>query len=738
MMSGIETGVEWERQRASALDHPIVITTFRDAGASTKRQGETTLRGLIPMLRETRAPSKADLPWLKLAAFGDARTDKGSLRHNSNIIHIYGIEADYDGEQMTLSRARQIIGSAGLAAILYTSPSHTADRPRWRVLCPTSKPLLGSERAGLLSRLNGLFLGALADESFVLSQSYYYGAIHGAPDHTVIAIDGGFIDHAHQLNAGALGRSVPKKPQAAAAGTAPRLDGDASPYGRRALENECHAIRTAGPGQKHHTLNRAAYSVGGLVSGGHIQEGFAFRELSAALNSIAGACDDFDHAQRTLQQAFEDGMASPRTVQERPRSKIRDDGWRESPPYEEFNDDVAEPVFEPEEAVHTTRSHNNGPLWTDEDEWLEAEIPKRPWCVPGYLMRGSVSVLSGQGAGGKSSLVVAWSIAAALGKALGEFKPLSRLTVCNYNVEDDQQEQRRRYSAGLHAAQHVPADIAGQVIRCGPSTIGTLFQRDPASGTIDPTKAMEALERLCMERQVDVLICDPLAELHNAEENDNTAMRAVIAAFRGLASRLGIAVMILHHDRKGTNAPGDMDRMRGASAITGAVRVMLTLTPMSEEEADKFGVEAEHRRRHFRIDGAKSNYAIAQDAEWWKLAGYDLANGEQVAACRPWSPPGTFSGLNMADCVAILDAIDAGTPTGFAWASHVNAKDDWAGRLIEAKGKSEGQAKAILASWVEGGALLIVENEGPRRGHPRKSYVVVKEAVAAMRRQSHA
>lgn len=72
-------------------------------------------------------------------------------------------------------------------------------------------------------------------------------------------------------------------------------------------------IRTAGPGQKHHTLNRAAYSVGGLVSGGHIQEGFAFRELSAALNSIAGACDDFDHAQRTLRQAFEDGMASPRS-----------------------------------------------------------------------------------------------------------------------------------------------------------------------------------------------------------------------------------------------------------------------------------------------------------------------------------------------------------------------------------------------------------------------------------------
>jgi RecA-family ATPase len=89
---------------------------------------------------------------------------------------------------------------------------------------------------------------------------------------------------------------------------------------------------------------------------------------------------------------------------------------------------------------------------------------------------------------------------------------------------------------------------------------------------------MQELERLCEGAGAGLLVCDPLAELHNAEENDNTAMRAVIAAFRGLAQRLGIAVLILHHDRKGASTPGDMDRVRGASAISGAVRVMLTLT----------------------------------------------------------------------------------------------------------------------------------------------------------------
>ncbi len=109
------------------------------------------------------------------------------------------------------------------------------------------------------------------------------------------------------------------------------------------------------------------------------------------------------------------------------------------------------------------------------------------------------------------------------------------------------------------------------------------------------------------------------------------------------------------------NASGDMDRMRGASAITGAVRVMLTLTTMSIEEAEKFGIPADQRRRHFRIDGAKSNYAPAQDAEWWRLDGIEIANGETVAAALPWTPPSAFDGVSMATCVAVLERLRTGT-----------------------------------------------------------------------------
>jgi RecA-family ATPase len=90
---------------------------------------------------------------------------------------------------------------------------------------------------------------------------------------------------------------------------------------------------------------------------------------------------------------------------------------------------------------------------------------------------------------------------------------------------------------------------------------------------------MDRLKTLIEERHPAVLVVDPLAELHACEENDNNALRAVIAAFRELAVKYSIAVLVLHHTRKGSGAsPGDPDAARGASAIIGAVRIALTLT----------------------------------------------------------------------------------------------------------------------------------------------------------------
>lgn len=304
------------------LDRMIKITFFAGYAAATKTESTTSLRALMDKLSTTKAVKKDALPWLKLASFGNQKTDRGSFRHDKNVIQIDGVEADYDGEQITVERAKAIITNANLAAIIYTSPSHTDATPRWRVLCPTSKALPPGERARLVARLNGLFVGALSDESFTLSQSYFYGSIEGNASHIVLAVEGRAIDMADDLDAGAVGRpdrrpaSPVAQPMAPAPRHAARTSEGGTPYGLAALDDECDAIRRAIDGQKHHTLNKAAFSIGGLVSAGELEEGPAFAALTAALNSIRAACKDFRAAQNTLRTAFADGMGRPRAVPE--------------------------------------------------------------------------------------------------------------------------------------------------------------------------------------------------------------------------------------------------------------------------------------------------------------------------------------------------------------------------------------------------------------------------------------
>jgi hypothetical protein len=193
------TVISLERRKARHT-----VTFFFDQRAKTLANVNATLPELVALIRETDGKVREQLPWLKLARFGDQRSGAGSLRTNANVVAITGAEADYDGERLAFDAAAEILKQARLTAILYTSPSYRADKPRWRILAPTSEELPPDERRKLVARLNGLFGGIFARESFVLSQSYYYGSVGGNPAHRVVLVDGDYIDERADLDARAV------------------------------------------------------------------------------------------------------------------------------------------------------------------------------------------------------------------------------------------------------------------------------------------------------------------------------------------------------------------------------------------------------------------------------------------------------------------------------------------------------------------------------------------------------
>jgi putative DNA primase/helicase len=189
----------------------FAVSIFPDKNAFDLRLEKLNLAELGEMVMTTNADAKHDLPLIKLASFGDARSEKNSLRHNANVKSISGVEGDYDAKKVSFEEAVRRVRDARLKALLYTSPSYTVAEPKWRVILPASRDLPSSDREQMTARLNGVLGGILANESFTLSQAYYYGRVNGNPAPLIEIVDGEFIDLRNDLDAGARGKEIKEK-----------------------------------------------------------------------------------------------------------------------------------------------------------------------------------------------------------------------------------------------------------------------------------------------------------------------------------------------------------------------------------------------------------------------------------------------------------------------------------------------------------------------------------------------
>jgi hypothetical protein len=170
----------------------FAVTLFRDFYAFTKEERTVAAAEFVEMVESASAAHKRDLPWLKLATFGNSKTGADCLRTDKNLLQVFGVEGDYDGEAVSFDEALELARKARVLTVLYTSPSHTPEAPKWRAIHPFAEPMLPSGRAAMMDRANGIFGGVLARESWVLSQSYYYGRLND--DFRIELVEGECID----------------------------------------------------------------------------------------------------------------------------------------------------------------------------------------------------------------------------------------------------------------------------------------------------------------------------------------------------------------------------------------------------------------------------------------------------------------------------------------------------------------------------------------------------------------
>lgn len=528
---------------ASPLDREITLTRFNDAGARRAFRHLVPLRGLAPKIVERRAERKDRLPWLKLATFGDVPSRKGSLRHNGNVTAIDGIEGDHDAGTVTPAEAAQRLQQAGIAALIYTSPSHTPERPRWRVLAPLSRSMSPEHRERLCARLQGVLGGALAPESFALSQSYYYGGVEGGTVPETLEIDGAGIDTLDRLDAGALDKRG--KPYAAidpdhfmfvppALLETPEDDGDDLDIWAAPNLDKIRGALAAIPPEVRDDREGCWRPVGMALHDEFrgSESGFTLWSEWSAAGSKYDARD-----QRRVWESFGKGTGKATSIATL-YGLAKDHGW---------NAKVAAP-----------REPSRLQLLTPADC---TDAPARGYVIKGLIAPRDVACIFGAPGGGKSTIAPHLGYHVARGESV--FGLRTKPGKVLYVAAEDAHGMKNRVAA----LRRRDGDAPDFYVVDG---VTDLLEEDSPD--------LAALRDAVEEVRPALIFIDTLAmAFRDLEENDAQSMNQVVRIARSLTCH-GAAVVLIHH---GTKAEGSTPR--GHSVLNGALDVALQLLPADSE-----------------------------------------------------------------------------------------------------------------------------------------------------------
>jgi hypothetical protein len=304
-------------------------------------------------------------------------------------------------------------------------------------------------------------------------------------------------------------------------------------------------------------------------------------------------------------------------------------------------------------------------------------------------------------------------ISLATGRSLCGQHVFRRCRVLLINLEDDRDELQRRIKAVLDHYKIDRAELKGWLFCASLKFIklAEIKNRIRTIGSLEQ-QIRDAIER----RKPDILSLDPFIKTHGLEENSVGDMDFVCDLLARMAIEFNIAVDSPHHVHKGQLVPGDADSGRGSSGIRDAGRLVYTLAPMSQDEAQAFNINAEDRCSYVRLDSAKVNIAArSAKATWFRIVGEPIGNateeypaGDTVQVVEPWSPPDTWAGLSSEILNRVLTEINGGmmnrdgTSSGRRYSNAPNATDRAVWPVVKhCPDKTESQCREIIHAWLK-------------------------------------
>jgi|APSaa5957512622_1039677.scaffolds.fasta_scaffold08511_5 hypothetical protein len=250
------------------------------------------------------------------------------------------------------------------------------------------------------------------------------------------------------------------------------------------------------------------------------------------------------------------------------------------------------------------------PLTPEQTAINISEEPPLPPALIAYhdrtvLTRGIVGEVTASGGTGKTFFLQQLAYTMADGANLGPLKAVNPegfkvLMLCG---EDPQGEVNRRLWAISRESGYFPPKL---------HVVSTMGHLGPLMVLEDnnPKKSVVwywLRETIQNHEGLDMLFIDPKSRFYGLNENDNDHATQWIACLESLAQEFNITILFANHVSKANGGTMNQNMSRGASAIVDGCRWVAGMTPLSDTECQRYGID--DPRGYVVLDIVKSNYA---------------------------------------------------------------------------------------------------------------------------------
>ena len=256
--------------------------------------------------------------------------------------------------------------------------------------------------------------------------------------------------------------------------------------------------------------------------------------------------------------------------------------------------------------ITSTRRDERSFPWANTDGWDSEECPPREWAVLDRIPLRQVTLLSGEGAIGKSIIELMLAVSHVMGTDwLGSLPKQGGAFY--FGCEDDEAELRIRLSSIIeHYLTTFEALKAGGFRFTSMAGDDAILGAPDRNGIIKPTELFNQLYEQAGDLKPKHIGIDTSADTFAGNENDRTQVRQFISLLRRLATvSNGSVVLLSHPSLTGMNTGSGIS---GSTAWHNSVRARMYMTAPKQETGEQ--PDTDLRQVVFK----KSNYGKVSDS----------------------------------------------------------------------------------------------------------------------------